>query len=614
MSSRRHETIQKHGHARNSAAMPPVAAPPHQNWRRVGAAGLCLLSAALLLASFPPFDLWPLAYVGLVPVTMVAVGAARGRWPLLWAYLGGMVFWGAGIYWLSWITWVGYAALIPYLGLYWLVPAWLLRRAHGRGWPMWLCLPTLWVALEYARGFALGGFPWFYLAHSQYLRAQLVQIADLTGQFGLSFFVGMVNGAMVDVLLGATAPRAGDRPRPWRKMVLAAAACVVAAAALLAYGAWRLGQQTTRPGPTLGVVQQAFPNSLFVPGAESQDIFEAHVRGSRALAGCDLVVWPESMIAYPNMDPAYWARLDPDAPSRENPARPAFTPQQQEIIRLYRQNLQTLSELIRQLDCPMLIGANMPLLDDDPSERLSFNSALLYERTPSGQLAIRARYAKMHLVPFGEYVPFRQDWPGLYRWLRSFVPEAMPQLKPGERVTRFEAPIRRAPAGAPATRPARTFRFVVPICYEGAFDRDCREMVMADGRKAADVLINISNDGWFIHVRSDGSTHASTELEQHLAQYVFRAVETRVPVVRAVNTGISGAIDSNGRVRAKVQRDGQCKMVAAALAVQTLVDTRVSVYSLVGNVFAVAATLAAALGAAILLGRARPGRGKAEQA
>ena len=174
--------------------------------RRWIIAGLCLLSPLLLLASFAPLGQWYLAYVALVPWGL-AVCASQRRRTLWWAYLGGVVFWGLGLYWLIWVTWVGYIPLVLYLGVYWLVAGAVMRRAWSRGWPMWIVLPLVWVALEYIRGSepAISGFPWFQLAHSQYRQVRLIQLADTTGQYGISLLVAMVNGLVGAGLGGCVA-------------------------------------------------------------------------------------------------------------------------------------------------------------------------------------------------------------------------------------------------------------------------------------------------------------------------------------------------------------------------------------------------------------------------
>jgi len=567
---------------------------------RLSVALLCLLSASLLLISFAPFDQWYLAYVALVPWGLAVVAGERGRWTLLWAYLAGVVFWLAGVYWLTWITLPGYLALVGYLGVYWLVVGWLLRRAFRRGLPLWLVLPVLWVALEYARAHALSGFPWFFLAHSQYRRVLLIQVADLVGQYGVSVFVTMVNGVAIEALGQWLLRESSGAGRPVRQVLLGAALSSLACGFLLVYGWVRVGQRTTRPGPRIGVVQQAFPISLFRKSAPPEEVFARHRDNSLPLrgAGCDLVVWPESMLGHAGMDPQRVLALDPLALDPRT-GRQFWSAEEQQMIRRYQADVRSLQALLAELRCPLLAGGPMT----DPATGLPTNSALLFDRDSAGRICLRGRYDKMHLVPFGESVPFRRSWPALHRLLRRFVPEAMPQLAPGDRPVVFE--IARVGKGGGG----QCFGVAVPICYEGVFARVCCRLIMRGGRKKADVLVNISNDGWFI-LATARWTHASTELDQHLAQYVFRAVEFRVPVVRAVNTGISAYIDPTGRIVETVSGyGGRRKMVCGRLVADTVVDERVSLYSLlaekVGDVFAWVLAAAAGIIVALLLGKRR---------
>jgi len=563
-------------------------------------AGLCAGSAILLLASFAPWDQWYLAYVALVPWG-VAVVAGRRRRMLWWAYFGGIVFWTLGLYWLTWVTVAGYVPLVLYLSLYWLVAGAVMRRAWRRGWPMWAVLPVVWVALEYLRGseIALSGFPWFYLAHSQYRCVPLIQVADLTGQYGLSLVVAMVNGLAIDAV-GAIVARPAGLAGSWRRLAVGASACAVCIGALLAYGLFRLGQDTTRPGPKIAVVQQAFPISLYAKSAPAEEIFAAHLTNSEPLIAekPDLLVWPESMIGHYHFVPRriFDSYKEIHSPNPGAPDLDWDFDQKQQIDRLY-EDARSLQALLGKLGCPLLAGGAIWVLDPAGSgKQLPTNSALLYDLDRDGRVRLVKRYDKMHVVPFSESVPFRKSWPWLNRQLRRLVPEEMPQLAPGERVERFELTARNGPQAG------QRYHYVAPICYEGVFDRVCRQLVTVNGRKRADVMVNLSNDGWFIF-KTSRWTHASTELDQHLAQYVFRAVENRVPVVRAVNTGISANIDSNGRIVEIVSRPGRRKMIGGRLVAPTLVDDRLTVYGWmgekVGDVFAWAVCLAAGALAAL---------------
>jgi apolipoprotein N-acyltransferase len=170
-------------------------------------------------------------------------------------------------------------------------------------------------------------------------------------------------------------------------------------------------------------------------------------------------------------------------------------------------------------------------------------------------------------------------------------------------------------------RDGEQWSVATPICYEGTFGRVCREMVMGDdGRKQADVLFNLSNDGWFA-VKLGGEWTGSAEHPQHLAHYVFRAIETRCPVVRAVNTGVSASISSEGELLAVVSRNGRWAMTEGALLLdggegpagggavrrgpQVLVDDRVTLYSVAGDGFAIVVGLLATGAAIVLVVRGR---------
>jgi len=267
-----------------------------------------------------------------------------------------------------------------------------------------------------------------------------------------------------------------------------------------------------------------------------------------------------------------------------------------------------------RLGCPILAGGVTWHYNDRPmylrDEWLFRNCAMWFDRTwKSGK-----PYAKMHPVPFSEYVPFKDSWPQLHRLLRSFVPEVMSQLEPGDEPVRFEL-----------ARPDGRWQIVAPICFEATFARVCRKLVRS-GPKDKLIMVNLSNNGWFVWQSRDGVNHESTEHAQDLAMSVFRTIENRVPVVRAVNTGKSASITSNGVIVA-ILADHRGRTLISGLLIldgarkngneylpehgpKVLVDGRVSVYSLVGDVFAILVTLAASgLTAYVVLDRLRKSKG-----
>ncbi len=561
-----------------------ILQPRIQLRRRFVIALLCLLTVVLLSVCFAPFGCWYLAYLALVPWTLALICGKDNRWTILLAYLAGLIYWAGSIYWLSWVTpyGVGYIAGVIYLSIYWLIAGVVLRVAGRRHWPMWIILPVVWVALEYLRAYVIGGFPWFYLAHSQYLQIRLIQISDLTGQYGVSFFVAMVNGAIVDLLVSPLFYNGRSGIRLRRKIIVGPVVVVLSAVGLLSYGQWRISQDTTSTGPVIGIVQHAFPISLKIPPPDESKVLFDHMVSTRKLGpGCDLIIWSESMLPF-GMNAEY--------------LRIASSSTQPDLGVSWLQ-AQSIGELSTRMGCPILAGG--PTLHSNPNPNpidnrdrwLHRNSAVWFNGSP-----IPSRlYSKVHLVPFGEYVPFRYSWLGLYKLLRWFVPPEMPQLDPGRHFSQFEL----------IDSDGRKWTLASPICYEGAFARVCRQMVMRNGTKTVDFLVNLSNDGWFVRQIGSGGFKASTEHVQHLVSYVFRAIETRCPVVRAVNTGISASIDSSGRIVSVLESHGASTMVSGTLRLdgqdiqghgpKILVDDRVTMYSLTGDLFAMSVSSVAVI-------------------
>ena len=238
---------------------------------------------------------------------------------------------------------------------------------------------------------------------------------------------------------------------------------------------------------------------------------------------------------------------------------------------------------------PMIVGGRAKFVADD--DRL-MNSAFLIEPGADSY----PRYSKQQLVPFGEYIP----GPG---WIKSYFIEHLSPygpgvdytLRPGERATVFEVEVDRGDVSDLASLP-ESFRAAAPICFEDVVGHLCREMVYGNtGEKRVDVLVNVTNDGWF------AGTHQGW---QHMQIASLRCIENRVPMVRSVNTGVSGFIDSSGRVTQVVGSDGKSQEVAGhATAVVTL-DQRTTLYGRIGEAGPVGVGLTAVL--LLLLTRVPP--------
>ncbi len=273
----------------------------------------------------------------------------------------------------------------------------------------------------------------------------------------------------------------------------------------------------------------------------------------------DLMIWPETTY------PFDWIEVTPEGDSEELRSR---------LRETLSDRCGMVADIANVSSANVLLGVNCE--EHTAKARADrYNSALLVDRDgkPLG------RYDKMHCVPFGEYVPMRETCP----WMRVFTPyEDDYSLTPGQHYTHFTLPTARG-----------DFRFGVIICYEDSDPLLARRYALPDGNEPpVDFLVNISTDGWF---------NGSEEHEQHFAICRFRAVESRRAVARAVNMGISGVIDSNGRV---VALSGptwhDAKKIATTVTANVPIDHRTSIYARVGDWLPVGCSTIVVLG--LLLG------------
>jgi apolipoprotein N-acyltransferase len=397
-----------------------------------------------------------------------------------------------------------------YLAFYFAIFIGLSRVAvHGLHITPVVAAPVVWAGLEWARAHFLGGFAMAAVSHTQYRWPALLQICDIFGEFGVSFLIVLVGACLACMI-----PLAAQRRACWHAIPLAGAL-----AATFAYGHWRGGEQTTRPGPQVALVQGSIDIEMKYDPKLGQHIFDEYYGLSReavdAHPDLQLIVWPETMFREP------WFTFDKDY---QPPPTARWTPQQVEA----RSRLAVESTVAR-LDVPCLIGIDAIHHTSGGIE--NFNSALFTDRAGD----VLARYDKCHLVPFGEYVPFADMFPWLYR------------LTP--------LPFGSRPGTEPLAIDVGGARLAINICYEntlGQFIAGQVNQLRAAGQEP-DVLVNLTNDGWF---------WGSAELDLHLACAVFRAVECRKPFLIAANTGFSAWIDSDGRIVAQGPRRATDVIVA----------------------------------------------------
>ncbi len=482
------------------------------------------ISALLLWLSFPPAAVYPLAFVAWVPVLLYLARPDTRFGRAISLFTGGLVFHVAGFFWIRHVTVVGMLLLAAYASLYWVAfaavaSAWRQGAGEG-GWPFRLA--AAWMVLEHVRGTALGGIPWLLAGHALVDFTPVAQAADLAGVAGVTFLAFLVNASLTQALLRAS-------PRPGSAQVAAAALLLLVSA----YGSWRIRDvdAATFRGPEVLLVQGNVEQSVKKAGLHWREILAIYSNLTRSAIEKDglpgIVIWPETM----------------------HPAVP--------VTRIGPEATDPLG--FRRL-APTRAVVGVLLYEPLPPER-QWNSALALD--PRG--GVTGRYDKTHLVPVGEFFPFR-TWAIWETLIRTFTAlDRVPGLEAGT---------------APAPLAVGEWKLGVLICYESAFAYLARAQV----GHGAHVLVNLSNEAWY---------RDSAELDQMLAMSRFRCIETRTGMARATNSGISAILDPAGRV-VSVVRDaaGRTREVAGYLRGRVPVGPRRSVYQQVGEWWVVVAALA----------------------
>lgn len=498
-----------------------------------------VVSAILLWMCYFPLG-WGavLGWFALAPFLLLVRAEIRPRNAYLAAMLCGVLFFFASLQWMRVADWRMYGTwilLTLYCALYFPTTLWLIRFLDRRHVPMAASVALVWIALEWVRSFALTGFAWYYLAHTQHDMLSLIQITDLGGAYAVTLLVAAVNGLAFDIAYQfpeirrwfkqteleqcryyasiEILNRIGAEWHFRRNVIVEGAIVALLLIGACVYGNYRLGQDRFEAGPTVCLLQsnldQRIRNATRPEhGATIAEHF-SHlcVRASKNHhPRPDLIIWPETSY------PGEWVEVSDDLPNDKVPA--IWRNAEVEM----RGRLKQMAADFTQI--PHLVGIGANHLDKTGRHR-RFNSALLV--TADGRVDNKGgKFDKMHRVPFGEFVPFKEWLP----FMNALAPYDFDySIQAGEKFTRFKL---------------NDHHFGVLICYEDTDPFLARRYVQTDADgPPVDFLVNISNDGWF-----DGTS----EHAEHLAISRFRAIECRRAMVRAVNMGVSAVIDSNGRV------------------------------------------------------------------
>ncbi|MDP3277084.1 MAG: apolipoprotein N-acyltransferase [Deltaproteobacteria bacterium] len=509
---------------------PPAVATTPLVASKAAARGLAVLSGVLLFLGFAGFDLWPCAVLAQGPILL----AIRGRTPKqsFWlGWLAGTIGIGGGFYWIASMlqTFSGFSLPVSVLfasllwasqGLQFALFYTGVSLTDRKGWPRLLAIPAVFAALEFIFP-AL--FPWYY-ANSLHNVPALIQTADLGGVIFTGLLLTLSHAA-IDVTLAHLVAKKTQRTIPegarWRWPIIAA---TIAWFFSVIYGVYRIREvdQEDRTAPSLrvGVVQENL--GLQEKRTDPRSALRRHIATTNRMLAQDvpLIVWSESALSY-----------------------------------VFDSDLRNVHDSIRQwpTGTHILFGA---LREQDG--RL-YNTA--YMADPAGVL--QQPYDKTYLLAFGEYLPFGETFPALYRWSPNSG--------------HFTAGAQPVSMQLPPASDGQRYRVAPLICYEDILPRYVHRF---QRQTDSHLLAVILNDAWF------GPT---TEPWIHMALSKFRSIEHRRDFVRSANSGVSGFIDAAGRVIDHTQTFTVENKIATVH-----LRTRLTIYRRTGDWFAWASLIAAA--------------------
>lgn len=489
---------------------------------RPGDAALILagISGILLALSFPQYGHPVLAWVALAPL-IVTLFELQHSWrafrigrAVLLGFVTGVGYFGGTVYWTGTVVsqfgglsapigvvvaalLVAYLALFP--ALFALCLGWLGARYGRRAV---LLAPAVWVTTELARTYFWSGFPWLLLGYSQTTVLPIAQFASVVGVFGMSALVACVSTALAYFIMSRT-----------RESIIAIGAAAAALIAITAWGAWRLDKNELvaqgRP-VRVALIQGNIPQDQKWDERQADNIRNAHLSLTRdaAARGAQLVIWPESSTPLPFMDDKMGG----------------------EMIRA----------TVRATGIELLLGSDQV----DHQTKSYYNAAFLVRKDGT----VAGVYQKMHLVPFGEFVPLQQ--------LLFFVGPLV------EQVGGFTA------GQDMVMLPTSHGPISTAICYEIVFPRLVGESIS----RGSQLLTTITNDAWYGH---------SSAPYQHFLQAQMRSIEQGRYLARAANTGISGFVDPYGRVLDRTEIFERAILVGDV----RLLEGR-TIYGRIGDLFA----------------------------
>jgi len=464
-----------------------------------------VLSGLMLTASFPPGRGEWFVWIAFIPL-LIAIETQSNRNRFMLGLITGMTHYLTLMYWviivlnryggLPWPVSLSVLILLSfYLALYFALFC-LGVGFFSRSLFPGLTLSLFWVSLEFIRAKILTGFPWCLLGYTQFRHLPLIQITDISGVYGISFLIVFANILIFSLFVSV---HRGKRIRRLSEVFL----FLLFILSVLYYGYSWLEKKGT----------QIETGNHYTPASYKQETIRHYHELTRQTLALKprLIVWPETAVPF------------------------------------FFQTDEPLADTVRQIaiesDAHLIFGT--PAFGYEAGALKYFNRA--YHLDPKGKT--RGFYDKVHLVPFGEYVPLERFLPFIQRLVTSAG-----NFTPGSKMSPL---------------PVGGISVGLLICFESIFP----EIARSHTRQNADLLVNISNDAWYGH---------SSAPYQTLTMSVFRAIENRRPLIRAANTGFSAVIDHRGEVLAKTDlfsREIRIKEIP-------LVEPFMSFYTQYGDLFA----------------------------
>ncbi len=467
-----------------------------------------IISGFLLTSLFPKYNFWFLSIIALVPYFAPLIyknNKLKLYHVFLSALLLGLTWNLSSIWWMNYVSPLATLALSLFVTILLAISITIGSRLTIKGVPYWLSFTAAWMVYETLSTYCLTGFPWFLLGYSWRKLVVMIQISDLAGPYAVSFLIVFFNTAVAQIISARLKREKVNFSPLAAAFFLAVLYCIYGTIAI-----GRLKNEVYVEKINIACIQAFIPSLVKHDPNRNVEILKTYseltIKASKKKP--DLIIWPETAL------PGYYFDK--------------------------RITYNVVTNLVKYVDIPLMTGLCRRDISADYYLNY-YNSVGLIE--PAGNVI--GLYDKMHLVMFGEYVPYAKYLP----FLKLLTPiDGSFSCGSGARTLAL-------------TIKTNTFEFGPLICFEDVFGYLAREMA----RAGADILVNLTNDGWF---------RDSPQPYQHAYISAFRAIETRRPIIRSTNSGITTYINRYGKTVALLKKNGKSVDVSGIMYVEVPIYKR----------------------------------------